>query len=65
MIGVSKNHGKIIHENYLKVIVKDLQNQISDNYNEIALLKNEIKKFFKFTLSRYQSHCCSRLRNNT
>lgn len=44
MIGVSKNHGKIIHENYLKDIVKDLQNQISNNYNEIALLKNEIKK---------------------
>lgn len=44
MMGVNKNHGKIIHENYLKVIVKDLQNQISDNYNEIALLKNEIKK---------------------
>lgn len=44
MNGVDKNHGKIIHENYLKVIVKDLQNQISDNHNEIISLKNEIKK---------------------
>lgn len=44
MRGVSKNHGKIIHENYLKAIVKDLQDQISDNHNEIISLKNEIKK---------------------
>lgn len=44
MSGVSKNHGKIIHEYYLKIIIKDLQDQISDNHNEIVLLKNEIKK---------------------
>lgn len=41
MRGVSKNHGKIIHENYLKVIVKDLQKQINDNKNEIKKLKGE------------------------
>lgn len=41
MNGVDKNHGKIIHENYLKVIVKDLQKQINDNKNEIKKLKGE------------------------
>lgn len=41
MNGVDKNHGKIIHENYLKVIVKDLQKQINDNKNEINKLKGE------------------------
>lgn len=41
MIDVSKNHGKIIHENYLKLIVKDLQEQINDNKNEIKKLKGE------------------------
>lgn len=44
MNGVDKNHGKIIHENYLKTIVRDLQDQISDNHNEIISLKNQIKK---------------------
>lgn len=44
MKGLIKNHGKIIHENYLKAIVRDLQDRISDNNNEIVLLKNEIKK---------------------
>lgn len=41
MNSVDKNHGKIIHENYLKVIVKDLQKQINDNKNEIKKLKGE------------------------
>lgn len=41
MNGVDKNHGKIIHENYLKVIVKDLQKQINNNKNEIKKLKGE------------------------
>ena len=41
MNGVDKNHGKIVHENYLKVIVKDLQKQINDNKNEIKKLKGE------------------------
>lgn len=41
MNGVDKNHGKIIHENYLKLIVKDLQEQINDNKNEIKKLKGE------------------------
>lgn len=41
MNGVNKNHGKIIHENYLKVIVEDLQKQINDNKNEIKKLKGE------------------------
>lgn len=44
MRDVTKNHGKIIHENYLKGIVRDLQDQISDNHNDIVTLKNEIKK---------------------
>ena len=43
MMGVDKNHGKIIHENYLKVIVKDLQKQINNNKNEIKKLKGEQK----------------------
>ena len=47
MIGVDKNHGKIIHKNYLKVIVKDLQNQISDNYNVTDENQN-ITKVFDF-----------------
>ena len=42
-MGVDKNHGKIIHENYLKVIVKDLQKQINNNKNEIKKLKGEQK----------------------
>lgn len=41
MNGVDKNHGKIIHENYLKLIVKDLQEQINDNKNEIKKIKGE------------------------